>query len=103
MGSPGGDGVSVLLVDTVHSGHRDLLDVFFLYAHVGALNGHCDAAVQRAEARDDLQGGGEDKRLVEDVTACLLINPGETGRVMSGGVFRTHVGDFRVGAGRRQR
>lgn len=52
---PGRDGVSVLLVDTVHSGHRDLLDVLPLYPHVGAFDGHRDASVQRTEARDDLQ------------------------------------------------
>lgn len=53
--SPGGHGVSVLLVNAVHSGHRDLLDVFLLYSHVGAFDGHRDATVQRPEARDDLQ------------------------------------------------
>lgn len=55
VSSPGGDGVSVLLVNTVHSGHRDLLDVFLLYSHVGALDGHRDPTVKWPEARDDLQ------------------------------------------------
>lgn len=52
---PGGDGVSVLLVDTVHSSHRDLLDVLLLDPHVGAFDRHRDATVQRPEARDDLE------------------------------------------------
>lgn len=38
--SPGRDGVSVLLVNAVHSGHGDLFDVFLLYSHVGAFDGH---------------------------------------------------------------
>lgn len=54
-GSPGGDGVSVLLVDTVHSRHCDHLDVFLLYPHVGAFDGHQDPTIERAVARDDLR------------------------------------------------
>lgn len=40
LGRPGGDGVSVLLVNAVHSGHGDPPDVLLLDAHVGTLDGH---------------------------------------------------------------
>lgn len=42
-------------MDTVHSRHCDLLDVFLLYSHVGPFDGHRNSTVERTEARDDLQ------------------------------------------------
>lgn len=41
-------------MDTVHIGHRDARHILLLDAHVGASDGDGDAAVQGAEARDDL-------------------------------------------------
>lgn len=60
-GRPGGDGVSVLLVDAAHVGHRDALHVLLLDPHVGALDGDRDAAVQGAVARHDLPEETADK------------------------------------------
>lgn len=40
----------------LHSSHRDARYVLLPYSHVGASDGHGDAAVHGAEARDDLQG-----------------------------------------------
>lgn len=50
-------------MNTVNSGHCDLLDVFLLYSHVGAFDGHRDPTVQRAEARDDLQPERRDRKV----------------------------------------
>lgn len=51
-------------MNAVHSGHGDLLDVFLLYSHVGAFDGHRDPTVQRAEVRDDLRETQRDMQLV---------------------------------------
>lgn len=50
-------------MDAVHSGHCDPLYVLLPYPHVGALDGHGDAAVHGAETGDDLQGEQDQKTM----------------------------------------
>lgn len=82
-------------MDTVHSRHCDLLDVFLLYSHVGPFDGHRNSTVERTEARDDLQ----EKR---NKTHVDLNSQCEISLRKSGPVF-THICDLRVGALRWRR